>query len=720
MPASDAIEPLLSPDWYRVAGLRPRLRPDVGVSVQQVRGEVWVVLTDPASGRHHRFNRAAQALIGGCDGQRTIDQVWTAQVARAGDDAPSQGEAIRLLAQAFAANLLVGDIPPDAQALIRRLGQVHRRQRARHNPLGFRVPLCNPDAWLNRWLPWFDWLRAPATGWLIAALLGLGAVLLAAQADALASALHRQLGSGQVEGRLLLLMWLSYPLVKALHESAHALMVKLHGGPVNEVGVSLLFLQPVPYVDASASAAFAHKRQRIAVAAAGIVTEALLATLALLLWVLLEPGLARDAALAVVSVAGVSTLLVNGNPLLRFDGYHVLCDAAELPNLAARSNAWWQALAKRHLLRLDLAPVPLARGERPWLAAYAPLSWACRTALLLTLATALASWSVPLGLVVLALGLWTTLGKPLAGALQWLWTSPETQGRRGRTWAGAAGLCGLLAVLVFAVPLPDRTAAPGVVWLPDDAMVRPDTDGQLLAYARRDGDTVAAGDLIAQLANPELRLELQQAESRLAQQRVERSLQFERNAAALAVADDEILRLEAQVTRLRQRVTALTVRAGIGGRLVLNTAQLRPGQYLAQGELLAHVLPPGAPLVRALVRNEDVALVRRQAGTVEVQLAHDHGPARPAVLVAAVPSASLQLPSPALGEAAGGPLALDSLDPKGLTAREARFQFDLRLTDSAPAHVGARARVVFAHGQASLATLAWRQLRQAFLRHFVQ
>ena len=98
--------PLLSRDWYRVAAMRPRLRRGVRVSRQRVRGETWYVLSDPVSGRHHRFNDIAYALIASCDGDVTLDAAWAARVAAEGDAAPSQAETIRIVAQAFAANLL--------------------------------------------------------------------------------------------------------------------------------------------------------------------------------------------------------------------------------------------------------------------------------------------------------------------------------------------------------------------------------------------------------------------------------------------------------------------------------------------------------------------------------------------------------------------------------------------------------------------------------------
>lgn len=711
-----AREPLLSQDWYRVGAMRPRLRRGVRVSRQRVRGETWYVLSDPLSGRHHRFNDVAYGLIGSCDGQATLDDIWSARVAAEGDAAASQAEAIRIAAQAFAANLLVGDVTPDAAAIIKAHARLRTRRRsARVNPLAFQVPLWDPDRFLTAHVHRVRWLFSAGGRLAAAAILAVGLLLLALHAGSVADFAHRELGGG----RLLLMMWLVYPLMKALHELAHAFAVKVHGGEVHEIGVSLLLLTPVPYVDASASVAFANKRHRMGVAAAGIVVEALLASGALALWLLLEPGLARDLAFAVVAVGALSTVVVNGNPLLRFDGYYVLTDAFELPNLAGRSARWWQALLKRRLLGLRRARFAgLARGERPWLVAYAPLSWTYRAFMLALLAALAAEWNGALGLLALALAAWWLLAKPALAALRWMARSPELQGHRPRAHVGALAALALLGTLVFWLPLPQRTQAPGVVWLPEEAHVRLGTEGFVEAFLVRDGDAVQAGTPIARLRNEPLAVDLARAQAQWLRQQVEHRLQFGLDAKQAAAAEDQLRRLVAERDHLRQRVDALTVRAGVAGRVVVDPRRVVPGQYLAQGDSIAQVLPAGPAVVRALVRNEDIALVRERPGAISVQLAQGGDRVLPAAWDRAVPEASTKLPSPALGEAAGGPIDLNGADASGHTAREPRFQVDLRLADGTPAQIGSRALVTFRHGEASLAELAARFLRLSFLRHF--
>ncbi len=721
------MEPLLSPDWYRVSALQPRLRQGVGVSRQIVRGEVWFVLSDPVSGKHHRFNDIAFGLISACDGERTLDQVWTrcAEQSHAPNTStPTQGEALRVFSLAFAANLLMANVSPDAAALVRaQTKQQRQRTRAAVNPLSFRVPLWNPDVFLNQHIARLRWLFSGAPGVVVIALAALGVVLLAFNASAVAVEAQSRLGSGT----MWLALWLAYPVVKGLHEMAHAFAVKAYGGQVHEMGVTLLMLTPVPCVDASASVAFSNKQQRMAVAAAGIVVELVLATFALLLWLNLEAGGVKDAALAVLLIGGLSTLLVNGNPLLRFDGYHVLSDFLELPNWAQRSQALWRFLAKRWVLR-QTAISPFegdAPGARPWLLAYAPLSWVYRAVLMAVLAVWLASVQPWLGLTAVAWALWSLCVQPIFLALRFVLHAPDLHGQRFKA-VGLTALCSAaLLLILFALPLPYRTQAPGVVWLSDEAMVRLGTDGFVEEYFAVDGEQVVVGQALLRLSNDVLQADAQRAQTALARLEVERAASFDTDAVRAGVANDALVRAQAEAGRLQERVNQLTVRAAAAGRVVISPGTSVLGQYLPQGHLVAHVLSADAALVKVMVRNEDIEQVRTvnssgasPAERISVELAHlprAHWAAR---WVASVPQASNNLPSAALGESAGGGIATDRSDKSGRTAREPRFQIDLRLDASSPARIGERCQVTFVHDDASAAQMLALFARRSLLRHF--
>src|SRR3990167_9078936 len=159
---------LFSPHWYRVAPLRPRLPAHARINRHEYRGETWYVLQDSSSGRHYRFNAPARQVIELMDGSRSVEDAWKRVNAELGDDAPTQAELIELLGALHAADLLLCDVPPAPAALFRRQHrEARRRWRSRwNNPLALRLPLVNPDRFLERCLPWARPCFSRAAGWL--------------------------------------------------------------------------------------------------------------------------------------------------------------------------------------------------------------------------------------------------------------------------------------------------------------------------------------------------------------------------------------------------------------------------------------------------------------------------------------------------------------------------------------------------------------------------
>jgi putative peptide zinc metalloprotease protein len=348
---AEAVSTLHSPRWHRVASLKPSLRAPLQVRRQLLRGERWMVLSDGVAGRSVRLDGRAYAIAARLDGQTPLQQLWDWQLAQPADPV-TQDELIALLAQLHEASLVTFDRRADFEVLLPHREQA-ARARSRGTLLAWRLRLANPSPLLHR-------------------LRGLPPLLALQHAPALWA--HGQ--QWLTTPRFVLLASVLYVPIKLVHELAHALAVRRFGGSVRACGVTLMLLLPVPWVDASAASAFARRRERIVVSAAGMMAELTLAAVTLPLWLWLEPGLLRDALFATLVICGVSTLLFNANPLQRLDGYYLLSDALSLPNLATRSRSWWTDQLLRRLLRVPgLEPMPLARGEASWLAAYAPLAW---------------------------------------------------------------------------------------------------------------------------------------------------------------------------------------------------------------------------------------------------------------------------------------------------------------------------------------------------------
>ena len=275
-------ESLFSSSWYRVAGLTPRLRSHARIHRQRYRGQIWYVLQDLSTEKFHRFSPPSYFMVGLMDGRRTIQEIWDQAMTQLGDDAPTQDQMIQLLSQLHAADVLQCDVPPDTAELFRR-GEKQRRkqwQSRLFSVFSWRFPLIDPERFLQRFLP----VARPLFSW-AGALLWLLVVI---PAVALAVMHWPDLTENIIDQVLtpqnLLVIWLLFPVLKLLHEFGHGFAVKRFGGEVHGMGIMILVLTPVPYVDASSAWSFREKWKRVVVGAAGMVVELFLASLALFVW----------------------------------------------------------------------------------------------------------------------------------------------------------------------------------------------------------------------------------------------------------------------------------------------------------------------------------------------------------------------------------------------------------------------------------------------------
>ena len=356
-------ESLFSPLWFRIADRHPQLRSDVQVQRQYVRGELWYVLVNTADAVHYRINQRAYQLIGRCDGRRSLQAIWDALLEELRDAAPTQDEVIRILGQIEGQGLLFYDVSPDAESLQRRLDE--RNRRGFINPFALRIPLGDPTPLLRK----LEWLSPLLFNPFVMFLWAATTLVALSVTASNWTALHAHAVAWMPTSRYLGLAFVAFPVIKALHELGHALAVRRWGGGVHEAGFSLFALVPAPYVNASAASAFRSRFKRVIVSAAGIMVELFLAALALAIWLNVQPGLLSDLAFVTMFIAGVSTLLFNGNPLLTFDGYYVLCDALDLPNLGPRSREWWTGLLRRLIARENVAGLHPARRRTQMAAA---------------------------------------------------------------------------------------------------------------------------------------------------------------------------------------------------------------------------------------------------------------------------------------------------------------------------------------------------------------
>jgi putative peptide zinc metalloprotease protein len=261
----------------------------------------------------------------------------------------------------------------------------------------------------------------------------------------------------------LLLLWFIYPAVKAFHELGHGYATKLAGGEVHKIGIMFLVLIPVPYVDASAASGFRDKHKRMVVGAIGIMVELFLGSLALFIWIGAEAGAVHAVTYNVMLISGISTLLFNGNPLLRFDGYYVLADALEIPNLGSRATKYLGYLIQRYGLGIRDADSPAnSRGERFWFLFYGVSAFIYRIFIMFIIVIYIGAKFFIVGI---ALALWavtTQILIPTGKSMAFLFNSPRLKRNRAQVLGRAAALAAVAITLLFVVPAPLWILAEGV------------------------------------------------------------------------------------------------------------------------------------------------------------------------------------------------------------------------------------------------------------------
>ena len=706
---------LHSPHWYRVAPLKPRLHDQVDIHRHDYRGQIWYLLENTTTGRSHRFNPAAYRFIGLMDGERSIDEIHRLLIDSDETTAPGQVEIIELLGNLYAADLLKSGALADTGELFERQSKMRGRKFAQRfaNPVALRVPMWDPERFLNRHFNKVRWVFSKWMGQLWILLL----IYAATEAAQNWPRIGHHFEINALTPYNLLLLFLLYPPIKFVHELGHAFSAKLEGGEVHEMGITFLVFVPVPYVNVSAATHFRSRYKRILVSAAGIMIESFIAALGLLLFLAAQPGLVQNIGFNMFLIGGISSLFFNGNPLLKYDGYYMLADAAGIPNLYQRSAQYWQYLMQRYLfgLREALSPVS-ARGEAAWFAVYSPLSLAYRLGILWFIVIMVTDKFFYLGLLLAIWMVGMQIMLPLYKALMFLLSSPALQAKRNRALA-TSGLLSLAVAAIFGFfPVPSYSVNQGVVWQPNEVHLRAQHGGFVEQLLVDNHQRITEGTPILRLSDP-----LLSSQAKIARARVEEMTSRYRASRASNHFEAGIVGEDLQVAKsefdyILVKAEQMSVNAFKSGRLLLLEADDLPGRYVEKGDLLGYILDDEKPTVRMVVSQQNIGLLQQRVVDIKVRFATDPGTEFDASILRQAPEATNRLPSLALATTGGGPFVVTAADG-GYSTLEKVFMVDLEPDfRGRQVPLGTRAWIRVDHGSEALATQWYRRLRQVFLR----
>lgn len=711
-----------NPVWQRLESLRPSLPRHIHIQRRDYNGERWYILQDKSNGRFHRLTPSAWRLISAMNGHNSLAQILAAasnlEFYESADEIPTRDDLIHLLQYLHVADLLVCDLPPNTQELFARREQKKQQRwlRLLMNPLTWNIPLGNPDRLLDKLMPVARLLATRTMGVIWLLVIGY-AVLQAGNhwAELTRGHLDRVLSPAN-----LFLLWLTYPCFKVLHELGHGLFTKVWGGQVNDCGIVFVVGTPLPYVDASAATGFQSKRQRLMVGAAGMAVELFLAAIALLLWLQLPNGFLRDFLYNIIIIGGVSTLFFNGNPLMRFDGYHLLTDAFDLPNLATRANQQFSYLLRRYAYGVSGIFSPAVNDrEAVLLTGYSVAAFVYRVFMLFFIIMLVANYFPTLGLVIGCWLIFFQLLWPGIKALNYLIRDKQLAASRKRAFTVTGASAALLILFLVAVPMPMSTSTEAVLWLPDEARVKVESSGEVAQLLVANGEAVEQGQELLRLSNPVLiaNLAVKQAHLREFDARYQQAWVDDRAQAQLL--EQDINGIKAEIELLQARVVNLVVRSPSSGIFRITRPYHLPGSFLKQGDEVALIEKPDAVRVRAALLQEEIGLVRQVTKAVSIKFVSDPSHTITGKMVQDIPIATQELPSQVLGAQGGGRLAVDASHPSGTKVKERVFLLDLTLEDFVQSgRYGERAYVKFRHPAEPLATQWYRALQQLFIRHF--
>jgi putative peptide zinc metalloprotease protein len=655
-----------------------------------------------------------------------VDEAWNDCLAHDAHRALTQEEVVQLLGQLNLSNLLQYDRGDSQASLFERFSKRKKREMwaLLMGFLSIKVPLFDPD----RLLAWaMPAIRVVYSRWgfvVYAALLFMGAKALMEESDHLFDQ-----SAGLLAPSNLGLLYVGFLLSKVLHEISHAAVCKLFGGEVHKIGVMLLFFAPIPYVDATAAWGFRSRRQRVLVGASGVVAELALAACAAMLWANTAPGTLNALAYDIMFVASVSSVFFNLNPLLRFDGYHILVDLVDIPNLYQRSREQMRYLAERYILRLTNAQ-PAARTDREaiFLPLYGVASILYWLLLMSTIIFFIAGEYLDLGVLLAVVLFFTAAVMPLYKFIKYLHSNPQLGYQRGQAVAISAGLSVLVLGTLGAVPVPDQIRVTGVVEAVQSRQLHTETEGFMTELLARPGAVVQAGQPLVRLHHPELAFDIRGAQMQRDQILSQEIQAISKHSTDLSTIAQQLHAVDQTLADLHYRQAAQLIRAPITGIWSASELDASHGQWMARGAAVGTIVNEDRWRFVAVLPQVASHVFDDRIARTEVRLRGQEGINIPVAATSVMPFEQGQLPSKALGMAGGGDLAVSPSDPHGLTAAEPFFRIESSFKSEAAADGGDSDLPHFVHGRIGTMRITlskrpllvqWeRKLRQFFQRKF--
>lgn len=579
------------------------------------------------------------------------------------------------------------------------------------NALFLRIPLWNPDPFLQRTLPLVRWLF---TGWFMGLMVLVALVSLALIVRQWERFTSTFVPFFNLSGMLYYAATLM--VSKMVHELGHAYAARLYGCRVPTMGVALLVFWPLFYTDTSDAWTLASRRHRLVIGGAGLLAELTLATLASLAWSFLPDGPLRSATFLLASTVWIVTLTVNLNPLLRFDGYFLLADRLEMADLQQRAFQLGRWQLRAWLFGLGIPPPEsFTPPMRRFLVAYALAAWSYRAFIFLGIALLVYhQFFKLLGLLLLALEVGWFLMRPLGQELM-TWFALRKAFRWNREIFRTTLLL-IVAVTILATPGYWTTPqAPALLQAPNHMVIYAPASAQLTHLLVTSGQQVAQGERLLSLDDPDLnhRLDKTARDILLLRWRLARQTMEREPLEPDPVLQQDLESAQATLHALLDEQKKLSMVAPFEGKVVDLASDLRPGDWVAKDEPLLTVIGGTPPLVKGYVAERD----QRGIAVGDTGLFYPDLPNAPPLagrVLRIDQSPTRSLASPYLASLHGGTIPVREQKSGKQVVEGSYYRLDLALEQTLPVEQMIRGVIILNKAQESLFSRWWQIARAVY------
>ena len=567
-----------------------RMRPDLATKQQNYHGTSYWIVKDPVGLNYYRFHEEEYAILSMLDGQTSLEQIKERFERQFTPQRIDFSDLQQFIGTLHRSGLVISEASGQGKRLRERRDQKKRREFIGKftNVFAVRFRGIDPDRLLTWMYRYTKWIYSPAT---VAFCLAMGVVALMLVLSnfeifrAKLPTFHQFFGPHNW-----IYLGITLGLVKVLHEFGHGLTCKHFGGECHEMGAMLLVFTPCLYCNVSDSWMLPNKWHRVAIGAGGMFVELTLASIATFIWWFTDStSLINNICLSVMFICSVSTLLFNGNPLLRFDGYYIVMDILEIPNLRQKCSEVLKRFAVGVCLGIEQPDNPFLPEKRRFLfGCYTIAAVIYRWVVVLSILWFLNKVLEPYGLQVIgraiaAVGLFGLIVMPVYKMVKFFYVPGRMHKmKKHRLLATAGVLSAAIAAVVF-IPLPYYVTCSFIIEPRDATVVYASVPGQLESTGAKLGQTVTSGQILARMDDLDLRLKIVEMEGRLEEAKIQMDyLTNQRSASREAVQRIQLLKtsistLEGQLNKKRKELKQLTIIAPIAGT-VLPAETRQPSQ----------------------------------------------------------------------------------------------------------------------------------------------